>query len=427
MQKIENSTVPQRAAEIRKSSNFSSATVLQKWSFSLLLFYPQAGVLGFGLNYLIFGVGIALFLVGVFRLKKMPRHFLKYGALFFLLFVLHALLFFLGKSGDVPARPLFVTGFATVGLILIAGILTRAPDGKSWMYRSILVCLLLEIAIVFLQFGHMTYGVGLAPRGEDSSYIGLITGSYGNPNNVAVMIALQVFILHKAGKFENHPFLTWVLLLGGLLAIFLTLSRTCFFLYILFLILYVFEGKGKKSKSSILEGCFKFSVVLILVLAAFSYFQGLINDGNSIVLDRSIARLSDLTGAGGDELISFRQTSHERLMQNLLSLGLGSFSDLNYGIFLESHDPELMKVNPHSFLVEMSFLYGYVGFLLAVSFLALIAYDLMRAGLSYAYAGFFFIVAIFFQMIPSSVLSMPAFFLFFVLLASRESSKEKFA
>jgi hypothetical protein len=416
------STLPQLSS-IHHLNNRTSASGIRKWAFTLLLLYPQAGVLAFGANYLVFAFGIALFFVGIFQIRGIPRHFAKYGVLFFVLFLLHLLLLFLGKSGEIPARPLFVTGFATFALILTAGILTRSADGQSWIFRSIFVCLVFEIFIVFLQYSYMTYGVGLTPRGEDSLDIGLITGSYGNPNNVAVMIALQVFILHKVGKLENYPLSSWILLFGALLAIFLTLSRTCFFLYVVFIVVYTFSRKKSGEKSPVIFKFLSFFVVALLAFAAFIYFQDLAADGDSVVLDRSIARLSELAETGGDETISFRQISHARLVQNLFNLGIGTFSDLNYGPFFQSYDPELMKVNPHSFLVEMSFLYGYFGFVLAVGFILLLIYDLTRTGLGYVHIVFFSVVVAFFQMIPSSVLSMPAFFLLFVLLVERVTKK----
>ena len=59
-----------------------------------------------------------------------------------------------------------------------------------------------------------------------------------------------------------------------------------------------------------------------------------------------------------------------RLIESLGSLGFGSLSDQNYGEFFQPLDPLLATINPHSYMVEMSFLFGYPGLLLALTFLA---------------------------------------------------------
>lgn len=412
-----------------QSANFFNFS--RKISFSLLILYPQANFLMPGFGKLLFGFGVFLFVLGWRGGNFISHGFLKYIGLFFAFLLMHCLLFLFGQAGDFPPRPLYLTGIAVLVLLFSASILSASIDGFLWVSRSVMICLAVELFIVISQFTYLTYGFGLAPKEDESLLTGFLTGSYGNPNNVAVMITLQVFVLYKTGFLMRQPILSNFVIFSAFGAVFLTMSRTCFVLFSVFiLIYYIFDKKGGQKNIKLISAARSVLAVALASLAVW-YFNYMDSSGDSIVWGRSLERLMTVSDIGSDDSVDFRWVSHMRLIENLDNLGFGSFSDFSYHKFFHSYDFWLMKVNPHSFLVEMAFLYGYVGFVLALAFMSFVVFDLIKSGLSTNFFLLFVVSFVFFQMIPSSVLGNPVFFVLCVILGSynfsiRYSKNSKF-
>jgi hypothetical protein len=128
--------------------------------------------------------------------------------------------------------------------------------------------------------------------------------------------------------------------------------------------------------------------------------------GDSDGVVRSVNRVLSLGDVESDSSIGFRLTSHLRLFENITQLGVGTFSDSNYFNFFRSDDFWLMNINPHSYLVEYSFLFGNNGFALI---LLVFIFILSKILLNFEIRIIFRIVAaiglIFIQAVPSSMLT----------------------
>lgn len=383
------------------------------------MIYPQAKFFekGFGALLLAFGVIFYFFNFGKRKFTYIDIGILKYIILFCVILAMHILLFLFGQKGYLPSRPLYIYTISIILLLHEVSILSKSKNGIFWISTSIIICLLSEIIIVISQFTYINYGFGIAPNDDDYIYFGAITGSYGNPNNVATMITLMIFTLYKNGILSKQSIISTIIIFFAYFAVFLTMSRTCFVIFSIFILLYYFSSGSKLRKKNYKLGAAR-SILAISLLTFFAWnfsFSDLNKD--SIVINRSIERIVGINNFDSDNSIEFRIISHVRLLENIHNLGIGSFSDLSYYNFFKSSDSWLMKVNPHSFIVEMSFLYGYIGFILAFTFIFFIVFDLIRHKIS-IYSSIFFIISfIFFQMIPSSLLPNPLFFLLCVILA----------
>ena len=100
--------------------------------------------------------------------------------------------------------------------------------------------------------------------------------------------------------------------------------------------------------------------------------------------------------------------------------GFGALSDQNYGEFFQPLDPWLATVNPHSYVVEMSFLFGYPGLFLALVFLAVAIWRIFAVrGNRRLLAALFAVSVLFFQMVPSSLFPLDIFFLIVAITGTR--------
>lgn len=396
----------------------------RKFSFLLLILYPQINFIAqrFGTLLYAFGALFYLFDIAQRRFIYINHRILKYIVLFCIISSMHILLFLFGEKGYFPPRPLHLHAFAILALLYGASTLGRSKDGNSWILTSVTICLLIEILIIISQFTYITYGFGLPPKADDFIFMGAITGSYGNPNNVSVMITLQIFALYKNGFLKKQSATSSLIIFSAFCAVFLTMSRVCFIIFSIFILMYYFRKANAGNKSDRLKSAVQwiFAVFLLIIFAWNFNYEELNN--NSPVFNRSIERLVSTSNLSSDESAAFRMISHARLLENIHNLGIGSFSDLSYHRFFQGDDDWLLKVNPHSFIVEMSFLYGYIGLILASVFILFIAFDLISNKSSIYLSIFFIISFIFFQMIPSSLLANPLFFFLCVILALPNSS-----
>lgn len=355
---------------------------------------------------------IVIFSAIVMSDGEIERVWFKYIILFFLMFLLSLIVYFYGGRGDIPPRPLFVYSFLLVCLLFVGANLNRNESLRSRAFDVVKFSLWLEVLIVFAQFGYLEWGVGLSPRAENAEWSGSLTGSYGNPNNVSVMIVLIVLFLIVVGKIRLDISGFGILLASGG-AVLILLSRTAligyltvlgyFFFKESFLTNFKFSGRGLKV----------FALVMICgVLAVSVNFEGF----ESNVIARSAAKFSTINALMEDQSTEFRILSSIRLVENIGKLGFGTMSDLNYQKFFASYDSPLVKMNPHSFIVEISFLLGYVGLSIAIIFFAFLFYDVYSGSMSFLFSCYVIGLFLLFQFVPSTVFRLPMFFYIMVLI-----------
>jgi hypothetical protein len=392
-------------------------------AFVLMCFAPQ-------LRYLMPQAGLATLVIGVtlgyvsLPLHRLSRSSIFFGAYFIAFGMFGLFVQLLGDEplGMPPARPLFFYALTALALVLTGLAIVR--QGASRFVLGVLCTLLVvEITIVGLQFAQMSYGVGLE-LGEDAMRDHLLEGSYGNPNNVAVVLAMLLMVLVMAGYVRMSSMSGALLVIATLAATFVTLSRTALVFLIAFLVVAMFAPmRRRRSLAASMRAVWSLLPLMAVLGAGLLVLQqrGVISNLEDLaVVERSLERVGELTELGQDASLKWRVEVATRLVESLDSLGFGSLSDQNYGQFFQVFDPSLAAINPHSYLVEMSFLFGYPGLFMALAFLAVAVWRIMvvRGGRRLL-AVLFGVSVLFFQMVPSSAFPLDIFFLLVAIAGTR--------
>lgn len=386
--------------------------------FGAVFFYLIAFQVNFffpGFLWVCYVVALAFAVLGLNKLE-IEKSWFKYLAIFLVFFAFALISFFFGSVGDYKPRRLFVFFLSIAVMICVASVLNRDLGLRKRTLDIVLLALWAELSIFLLQFSFLTWGVGIVPQNEEAEFTGFITGSYGNPNNVAVVIVLQLLLLiSKDRVVRNWSGYITVLVVG--FAVFLTMSRTVLLFYITLLLYFGFKGRRSSERNGVRVA---FLALLVLVGSVFTIFDG-VGQTENAVIGRSFNKIFSLGALEQDYSVRFRVVSMDRLVASLDSLGIGSMSDLNYKVFFESDDDPLAKVNPHSLLAEIAFLYGWVGFGLIVVFFIFCFIDIARLSRSVVLSFYFVSLFLLFQAVPSSVLGFPVFFYFIVLISKFDS------
>jgi oligosaccharide repeat unit polymerase len=237
-----------------------------------------------------------------------------------------------------------------------------------------------------------------------------------NPNDSAAFIGIILFAattyLVCCGKKKAACCILFLFL--PILLILSSRTMVAFAILNLFLIL-ISRSKVKKISmiKEIIESILFAAIFSILMLALWY----LIQDLEFETIGRASERLKSFLGGSSDESIDFRFVSHYRLFESFGMLGFGSLSDLNYHDFFQSNDPLLMKVNPHSYLVEYSFLFGYLGFIIIFLFFIIIMYKLLiNKKLPFSFKLLACFGLLFTQAVPASLLVSFYFFVPFIFI-----------
>jgi hypothetical protein len=385
------------------------------------------------LGYLASGGSLILVIIGVFTgvvILTHERISFKSSDLFLLLLFammtfLGVILFVINANEEVRSRPIFFISIAQLFALLLVISLARDTDGMKKLMLVLCLLIVIEGLVVVGQFTYLTYGVGFSKIITNEEDPGFISGTLGNPNNSAAMIGLLTFILSAYYDHRGNKNIALMVLFMSLIPVFLTLSRTMLIFWALNLLCLLLSdiNKIKLVKGEGLS--FSFLGVSVFLICIY-FIINLIENGNSDVIVRSVNRVLSLGDVESDSSIGFRLTSHLRLFENITQLGVGTFSDSNYFYFFRSDDFWLMNINPHSYLVEYSFLFGNIGFaLISLVFISI----LLKIFLNFEIQIIFRIVAaiglIFIQAVPSSMLTEIYFLISFIIFTKIEKQIKK--
>ena len=366
---------------------------------------------------------------GLFLLVK-PNLILKYNNWFIILLMcimlmMGVLLFVLGQPGELNTRPIIFYNLAqlTLGIIVIKNL---KFDYQSIM-KVLLILMMLEIFILLGQFNFITFGLGFSKIVEVDDDAGFISGSLGNPNDSSAFVGLMAFILSVYYTVNRRGINAILILLIALPAIFITLSRTMLVFWVINFLCIIWVIFKTSTQYSLI---YRLKSLLFLALISLSFLYIIVSFLNfeSEVIFRSFRRVVSLVDAENDSSIDFRLISHLRLIENLVNLGGGTFSDLNFFKFYQPSDPWLMKVNPHSYIVEYSFLFGLFGLVLILSIFGyLIIYILINRSIPLSLRIVACIGLLFIQAVPSSLLNSVYFINSFVILTANLTYFSNFA
>lgn len=384
---------------------------LEITSFVFLLLYPQINYHFGVMTTILVPISILfLFLTFLKRINNKKNITLSPIIILPLLFLfLSLIMFFFGEPGQLKPRPLYL--FSALQIISIYSLI-RLKENAICLKHCFLASLSIELITVIGQFTYISYGIGFEPKHElDFTGIG---GTLLNPNNSSIHI-LCTYIAYKHLS-ENLKFkvLNLLVTISTLAGILITLSRTAL---ILFLIHFVFLNKNSIKKINLSR---IFILITLPILLIIAYNTKTLHD--SEIGSRAIDRIESIQHLTNDESASFRAESLNALAKNIFNLGTGSFSDLNYQKYFDSNADALIKINPHSFITETSFLFGYIGLFYSIGLMISII-KIITANNSYTLGEKIFIsvTMIISTSIPSSILINYVFFLPFIGLAIQKN------
>lgn len=277
-----------------------------------------------------------------------------------------------------------------------------------------------ECALAFPQLSYYSAGFGLSPVVDEYESYSLVSGSYFNSNDFAVFAAAFAMFLYCICMLEDKEGYGIALLGAAMMAVFVSLSHTAFVFMSLFAMAVLFRSfkkiifSSKKSKS--FAGLIAIALTFLAVLYLLS--SGFLT--STSVFERSLSRLDQVSveGLSTDESASDRMLVYRRLWESLPNLGIGSFQDQYYSAYFEPGDYSLMKINPHSFVAEFSFLYGWIGGAIAVCLIFILSLKIFRnLDLPLTIRIVIVVSLVFFQSISSSILANASFFIPFILIA----------
>lgn len=388
---------------------------LKTLTFSLFIFFPQIWYFYPLLGFSALTLGFTIFLT-LFFSKKINFIVSKFDFLIFsqfLIFFVSCILLSLLDNHSSENRFLFI--YALMQLIMFLCIKDIKSNELKNIRLILILYFLIELLILSLQFIYVSYGFGLPPKNNFGIYA--IGGSSGNPNNLAVVLSLvYIFIvLSKDDYFSNYKttFIFMLLTVFYLLGIFITSSRTVLVVSLLFLFFYLL-----RRKISVLY-------IFLTIIIVISLTNLSILNSNNDVINRSITKIGSIQSFNEDSSANFRLLAFERLFENFTNLDLGTWQDRNYTKFFKDSDPELIKTNPHGFLPEVSFLFGFFGFIFGIFTIIVYIYGIFINNYLKRNLKFVLIVCFLFYMsVPSSILGLPIFFVLFYLILKVGSLNE---
>ncbi|WP_447741408.1 O-antigen ligase family protein [Variovorax boronicumulans] len=335
---------------------------------------------------------------------------------FLLMAILDCLLLVIGKSGEFD-RNLWFSGICQLLMSSLFLYYAKSPSTWRFLKFSLSAVLAIELALAFLQISYYSIGVGLPPAVEDYEEFSFVSGSFANANDFSVFVAASCMALYSCWTLEGKNIRGYVFLGLSAMGVFVSLSRTVFLFMLIFIALALLQSgkiaiRAPKKKSNI----FLLGVISLICLAFIFIISSDFLVGTS-VFERSIARIGQVGEITSDDSSAARSVVYIRFLENFFNLGWGTFADLNYSVFFEPGDFYLMAINPHSFLVEMSFLYGWLGLIAAVCLMgALILGILRNSELPISVRCLTALSLIFFQSVPSSILISTSFFVPYLIL-----------
>lgn len=366
-------------------------------------------------------LGIAFFLLAVL-LEKIDCRFSKIQWRFLSIILsmnfLTLILAFVGNVGELEPRALWVLFAAQLIIACLVFELSAAPCFLSAMLVICGTIFFLELIILIGQFGYDTFGLGFAKFAEREGATGFLSGSMGNPNNAATALGLLCMALTSILAVQGRFGLAYLVLFASLVGLFLTLSRTMIlFAALNFAALWRVHARSKSRRGEMRTGTLWRGVVVAVALIGVWFLYEWAAQRGWAVFDRSVEKLGTISTLGEDRSASFRALVHLRLLENLPSLGFGALMDRSYGQFFNISDPWLLTVNPHSYLVEFAFLFGYPGLLVVLLFGATLLRQIWRAsGIPWEFKLLATAGLLFGQAVPSSLLQATYFIVPFLVL-----------
>jgi hypothetical protein len=385
--------------------------------FSLLYARPYFDQFGSVVGYV--GVGSGLLICGYCLLSVLPSLRLEgtdlilgWGATAFM--VLSWLLLLLGEPAP-EVRSLWLASAQQWLLIILLLYFRQYEATRRGLFYILFGFLVLQWGLSVLQYTFYTFGVGIPIRAEEYQEFFFVAGPYFNANDNSVYaVTALIAVIALCNNSRNQQIVPVSLLLVGCI-VWLSLSRSMLLVYSILAVFTVLQMATSVGGVRRDRRAWRFVVRALALVLMLGWGLNAIYQDDSDVSKRSTQRAESLMLLGGDESVQARSISYLRL-GGLLSNPWGSLSDLDYGEYFRTGDDLLMQTNPHSFLAESAFLYGFAGLIAAIAIMASICIGIaqnrvMSPLLRVACIGALFVG----QSVSSSIMAAPLFFVPFVV------------
>lgn len=248
--------------------------------------------------------------------------------------------------------------------------------------------------------------------------LGLITGPYANPNNLATVALLFFCLLYWKFDQSKNIFKKRMLKIITLLIILATLSRLVFVLF--FMYYFIFKLYKKQYKN-----LFVSSIVVIILVGMAITFIANVNQlsyaeyGKNVFtvnINRIIA-IGDLFNSNQNQSSDIRLSSYSYFFHNIDRAFVGHGSQTYHEFYKDARfDTSLIANYPHSYWVESSLAYGLLAPVIVIIFISTLT---IHGFLSGANGSYILIMTIYFGLlinIPSSVFRLTVVWLPFLLV-----------
>lgn len=300
-----------------------------------------------------------------------------------------------------------------VAIVASWGGATMLRTAPATLHRAVLSVLVIAAAVAALQASYVLLGRGIDPRLEEQLVDSLNTGVlniglpsfFGNSNNFSVFAGLVLLYL---GVSRRRTHWGWYLL--TLACIVASGSRTVFVLSALWLQILLMLRGG-------LTGTVFGSILVASVVLAVAALQG---ESGIYVIDRTYFAASELFSGNieAGSSLDMRGQSHLYFLEHYGNFTFGSFdASKPFASFRNAEfDDALVRINPHSFLIEVHALFGVFGLaVFALLSLSLFASLWRRVGGILAVGAAAAIL--FYSSVPSSILQFHLFFTLVTVVA----------
>lgn len=335
-----------------------------------------------------------------------------YGILSIVPFALLGLLYSLVSGGDWAIKVQFAFTFLLLPLLWSCISLAKysAILHKS-VVKTIYLYLITEFILTLAQLSYTLIGVGLVPN---SKYVGMITGSQFNGNNLATIITLLAIYLQGQKTMLSKK--EWIILqVIVFVCLILTFSRLALIIYTISLVFH----KGVPTVAQIVKlgtgVLLFFTAVLSIDSVGISSIDNLLYKAKSILQIFTIGLETDSSTMG-------RSESYFNFITQLPNLGLGSVEILNYSKFTSNANfsDGTLYINPHSLLIELGYWLGFLGLFFFINLLVFLYFR--NSKLSIFKRGWLLFIVLAVSSIPSSAIPLPSIWLGLLLLGSQESA-----
>lgn len=341
--------------------------------------------------------------------KKTKIHLLKSDVIILICTAIMALLscalYVFGTNGPVGQRPLFIYFLLQFMLVLVI-VSSRGEAWSKFLFKAIASWFVVQILVIIAQYSHSMGGPGLSL--DETSYSWVVAeGTTKNPNNTAVYITIFASVLILFSHKYYIKYLALFAVVTATFSLILFASRMALLSFTIFILAYISQILGTRSRKEIRY--FLSLIVISSIALTLTYTTGLYQ--SSAFTLRSFDKIATITTLTSSDSANFRLLSVIRLTENLTTLGIGSLSDLNYFRYYEYYDPSLININPHFFIAEYSFLFGYLGFITSITLVMTLTYKLLKNNsVSLMIRMSLIVILVTAQLVPASILNMPLIF-----------------